>query len=54
MNRLVTNSEYLELLEDVGYRDCSLWFSSAYDSLIKIDLLHAPLYWEKIGGAWLN
>ena len=54
MNRLVTNGEYLEFLEDGGYRDCALWLSSAYDLFIKKGLLHAPLYWEKIDGAWWN
>ena len=54
MNRPVTNGEYLEFVEDGGYRDCGLWLSSAYDSLIKNDLLHSPLYWENIDGAWWN
>jgi ergothioneine biosynthesis protein EgtB len=54
MNRPVTNGEYLEFIEDGGYRDCRLWLSSAYDLFIKKDLLHAPLYWEKIEGAWWN
>ena len=54
MNRPVTNGEYLEFVEDGGYRDYGLWLSSAYDLLIKNDLLHSPLYWEKIDGAWWN
>ena len=54
MDRTVTNGEYLEFMEDGGYRDCRLWLSSAYDLLIKKDLLHSPLYWEKRAGDWWN
>jgi ergothioneine biosynthesis protein EgtB len=54
MDRPVTNGEYLEFLEDGGYRAGGLWLSSAYDLLIKNELLHCPLYWEKIDGAWWN
>ena len=52
MNRLVTNGEYLEFMEDGGYEDFSLWLSSAYDAVIKKGLWRSPLYWEKIDGAW--
>ncbi len=52
MNRLVTNGEYMEFVEDDGYRNCSLWLSSAYDTFIKKGLLQSPLYWEKVDGCW--
>ncbi len=52
MNRLVTNGEYTEFMEDGGYRNFRLWLSSAYDSLIKKSLLHSPLYWEQIDHQW--
>jgi ergothioneine biosynthesis protein EgtB len=52
MNRLVTNGEFMEFMEDCGYRDFRLWLSSAYDAVIKKNLLDAPLYWEKIDGEW--
>ncbi len=52
MNRLVTNGEYLEFVEDGGYGNCGLWLSTAYDLLIRKGLLRAPLYWEKIDGNW--
>jgi ergothioneine biosynthesis protein EgtB len=51
-NRLVTNGEYLEFIEDGGYKDCRLWLSSAYDAFVKQGLIQAPLYWEKIDGVW--
>jgi ergothioneine biosynthesis protein EgtB len=54
MDRTVTNGEYLEFMEDGGYRDCGLWLSSAYDLFLKKGLLHCPLYWEKIDGSWWN
>jgi len=54
MNRPVNNGEYLEFMEDGGYREAGLWLSSAYDLLLKKELLHAPLYWEKIDGEWWN
>jgi len=52
MNRPVTNGEYMEFVEDGGYRDCRLWLSSAYDLFIKKGLLQSPLYWEKMDGTW--
>ena len=52
MNRLVTNGEYMEFIEDGGYLDFSLWLSSAYDKFIKKGLIQAPLYWEKTDGTW--
>ncbi len=54
MNCPVTNGEYLEFVEDGGYRNCALWLSSAYDLFIRKGLLHSPLYWEKIDGDWWN
>jgi ergothioneine biosynthesis protein EgtB len=52
MNRLVTNGDYLEFIEDGGYANCRLWLSSAYDAFVKKGLVRAPLYWEHRDGEW--
>ncbi|WPL16847.1 Iron(II)-dependent oxidoreductase EgtB [Thiorhodovibrio winogradskyi] len=50
-NRLVTNSEYLEFIEDGAYTNPAIWLSDAW-TVIKQQGWQAPLYWEKIDGAW--
>ena len=49
--RLVTNSEYLEFIEDGGYRRPELWLSDGW-STVQTDGWQAPLYWEKRGDSW--
>lgn len=50
-DRLVTNAEYLEFIEDGGYRDSLLWLSDGWFENEKQEWC-APLYWEKIDGRW--
>ncbi|MCX2794973.1 ergothioneine biosynthesis protein EgtB [Microbulbifer thermotolerans] len=50
-SRLVTNGEYLEFIEDGGYREPRLWLSDGW-SLIQQDQRTAPLYWQKREGRW--
>lgn len=50
-SRLVTNGEYLEFMEDGGYRNPALWLSEGWDWLQTGQLQH-PLYWRQIDGAW--
>jgi ergothioneine biosynthesis protein EgtB len=50
-NRLVTNGEYLEFIEDGGYRNPLLWLSNGW-ARAQDQGWTAPLYWESQDGAW--
>jgi ergothioneine biosynthesis protein EgtB len=52
-NRLVTNAEYLEFMEDNGYARSELWLSLGWTTLNE-QRWSAPLYWEKRDGEWWN
>jgi ergothioneine biosynthesis protein EgtB len=49
--RLVTNAEYLEFIEDEGYRRVDLWLSDAW-STVNTQHWQAPLYWFREGDTW--
>src|SRR4051812_3845117 len=51
--RLVTNIEFIEFIQDGGYRDHRLWHSDGWDwvSQKKID---SPLYWYNKDGEWFH
>ena len=51
MDRLVTCGEYLDFINDGGYRDPLLWLSDGWDTLCVHDW-RAPLYWEEHNGDW--
>ena len=48
---LVTNAEYLEFIEDGGYRNFNLWHSEGWD-WVNQNAVEAPLYWQRKDGAW--
>jgi len=50
-NRLVTNGEYLEFIEDGGYENPLLWLSNGWDTRQKNEW-RAPLYWERVDDRW--
>lgn len=50
-SRLVTNGEYLELIEDGGYGNPLLWLSNGW-AKVQEQGWNAPLYWEVREGAW--
>ncbi len=50
-NRLITNQEYLEFMNDGGYRDYRHWLSDGWDAL-RGQGWQAPLYWENRDGQW--
>ncbi len=52
-SRDVTNAEYLEFIEDGGYRRPELWLSDGWDT-VSAQGWNAPLYWERCddGGWW--
>jgi ergothioneine biosynthesis protein EgtB len=51
-HRLVTQGEWLEFIEDGGYRDARWWLSAGWDWL-RAQRIEAPLYWRRDeAGAW--
>ncbi len=50
-SRLITNGEYLEFIEEGGYREASLWLSDGWDARVAGDW-EAPLYWVRQGDAF--
>ena len=50
-NRLVTNAEYLEFVEDRGYHRPELWLSNGW-AKIRESNWGAPLYWERSPDGW--
>lgn len=50
-SRLVTNAEYMEFMNDGGYRRPELWLSDGWDTVSRQGW-DAPLYWEREGQDW--
>ncbi len=50
-DRFITNDEYLQFIEDGGYRNPGLWLSDGW-SLIKQEAWQHPLYWIKHDDNW--
>ena len=50
-NRLVTNGEFLEFMEDGGYKDFNLWLDEGWHFVQKNSVNH-PLYWHQKDGEW--
>jgi len=51
-DRLVTNAEWLDFINDGGYETASLWLSDGW-ATVNREGWKAPLYWEQIDGQWL-
>jgi ergothioneine biosynthesis protein EgtB len=49
--RLVTNEEYLEFMDDGGYARPDLWLSEGWTQVKKAGW-QAPLYWRRSDGGW--
>jgi ergothioneine biosynthesis protein EgtB len=50
-DRLVTNKEYLEFVNDGGYERIELWLSDG-SARMEQEAWKAPLYWQKQGEEW--
>ncbi len=50
-NRLVSNSEYLDFIEDGGYDRFDLWHAEGWD-WVCMNQVRAPMYWHQIDGEW--
>ena len=52
-NRLVTNGEFIDFIEDSGYENAPLWLSDGR-TIVENEKWKAPFYWEKKDGEWWN
>ena len=52
-NTLVTNREYVEFIDDGGYRDFRLWHSEGWD-WVNQNKIDSPLYWHRRDDEWWN
>jgi ergothioneine biosynthesis protein EgtB len=52
-SRPVTNSEYIEFIEDSGYRRPEFWLSLGWMT-VNEQRFQAPLYWTKRDSVWWN
>ncbi|MCF8715908.1 ergothioneine biosynthesis protein EgtB [Joostella atrarenae] len=50
-NKLVTNEEYLEFINDGGYEDFKYWHAEGWDWIQKNNI-KCPLYWHKVDNIW--
>ncbi len=50
-NKLVTNGEFIQFIEDKGYQETLLWHSEAWE-WVQSNHIFAPLYWHKVDGEW--
>ncbi|MES2444803.1 MAG: ergothioneine biosynthesis protein EgtB [Pseudomonadota bacterium] len=50
-DRTVTNGEWAGFIADGGYADARHWLSDGW-AWVKAGGIHAPLYWERLGGGW--
>lgn len=50
-NRLITNGEFMEFIQDGGYQRYDLWLSEGWD-FVQAQQLEAPFYWRLHDGIW--
>lgn len=50
-NKLVTNGEWLEFINDSGYKNVLLWHTEGWDWVQKNNIT-APLYWHNNNNSW--
>ena len=53
MDRLVSNAEYLEFMEDGGYENFRHWLQEGWE-WVKQSQVKAPFHWHKIEGDWFR
>jgi ergothioneine biosynthesis protein EgtB len=52
-NKLVTNKEFIDFIEDGGYSNTPLWLSEG-SAAVETNKWKAPLYWNKEGDKWFH
>jgi ergothioneine biosynthesis protein EgtB len=50
-DRLVTRGEWMDFIDDGGYRRAELWMSDGW-ATVQDQRWEAPLYWDRIDGSW--
>jgi ergothioneine biosynthesis protein EgtB len=50
-DRLITNKEYIDFIEEGGYRRAELWLSDGWN-IVESEKWNSPLYWEKVDTEW--
>jgi ergothioneine biosynthesis protein EgtB len=50
-DRLVTNGEFMEFMDDGGYADFNHWHSDGWQ-WVQEGNVQAPMYWHKVDGIW--
>ena len=50
-NRLITNGEYLEFINDGGYSNPLLWLSDGWNTVLQNEW-KAPMYWSQTSDGW--
>ena len=51
--QLITNAEFIEFIEDGGYKNHALWHSEGWD-WVNQNNVDSPLYWRKKNDQWLQ
>ena len=49
----VTNSQYIEFMDDGGYSDFQYWLSDGWEK-VQNEQWKSPMYWESIDGKWMT
>ena len=52
-SRLITNAEYIEFIEDGGYKTPEIWLSEGW-ATVETENWNCPLYWENKDGKWMQ
>lgn len=52
-DQLVANGEYLDFMDDGGYKDFDLWHAEGWD-FIQTNKINSPLYWHKTKAGWMQ
>lgn len=50
---LVTNAEFLNFMNDNGYKHPQLWLSDGWD-WVNVNRIDSPMYWHHIDGEWFR
>lgn len=52
-DRLITNREYIDFIDNGGYKNPEIWLSDGFSAVQK-EKWQCPMYWELIDGEWWN